>query len=127
MFNKIIESKEEYAKFYEAFLNNLKLAIHENSKNRAKVVDLLRYHLTKSSDELTSLKDYVTQMKEGQKDVYYITGEGKKVVENSSFLERLKRNGYEVLFIVDAIDEHAIEKLKEYNRKTSWSTWRSGS
>merc|ERR1712017_53435 len=126
MFNEIAEKKDDYKKFYEQFSKNLKLGIHEDSTNRAKLADLLRFQTSKSGDEMISLKEYCDRMKEGQNDIYYITGESIQGVSSSPFIETLRKKGIEVIYMVDPIDEYCVQQLKEYDGKKLKSVTKEG-
>merc|ERR1712159_834114 len=126
MFTEIGEKKDDYKKFYEQFSKNLKLGIHEDSTNRAKIADLMRFNTSKSGDEQISLKEYVDRMKEGQNDIYYITGESIAAVSSSPFLEGLRKKGLEVLYMVDPVDEYCVQQLMEFDGKKLKSTTKEG-
>merc|ERR1712063_189936 len=112
--------------FYEQFSKNLKLGIHEDSTNRKKLAGYLRYYTSASGDDLCSLGDYVSRMKESQKDIYYITGESKEVVAASAFVERLKKRGFEVVYMTEPIDEYVVQQLKEFDGKNLVSVTKEG-
>merc|ERR1712159_330528 len=112
------EKKDPYIEFWEAFGKNIKLGLIEDSSNRTKLSKLLRFKSSHDGGEKwTSLEDYVSRMKDWQKSIYYISGKSLEEVKESAFLERLKAKGLEVLFLVDPIDEYAIQNLTEFDGK----------
>lgn len=117
LFDELAEDKEQYKKFYSQFSKNLKLGVHEDSSNSGKLAELLRYRTSASGDEFCSLAEYVGRMKENQKDIYFITGESNEQVSNSAFVERVKRRGFEVIYMTEPIDEYVVQQLKEYQGK----------
>jgi len=126
LLEEISEDAENYKKFYDAFSKNLKLGIHEDSNNRKKLSDLLRFATSSSGEDRCSLKEYVSRMPEKQKHIYYITGESKENVASSPFVERVKKSGLEVIYMVDPIDEYCVQQLKEYDGKTLVSVTKEG-
>jgi len=126
LFDELAEDKDSYKKFYEQFAKNVKLGIHEDSTNRKKLAGMLRYYTSASGDENCSFGDYVSRMKENQKDIYYITGESREVVGASAFVERLKKRGFEVIYMTEPIDEYVVQQLKEYDGKNLVSVTKEG-
>uniref|UniRef100_G3PHH2 Heat shock protein 90, alpha (cytosolic), class A member 1, tandem duplicate 1 n=1 Tax=Gasterosteus aculeatus aculeatus TaxID=481459 RepID=G3PHH2_GASAC len=126
LFTELAEDKDNYKKYYEQFSKNIKLGIHEDSQNRKKLSELLRYYTSNSGDETVSLKDYVSRMKDNQKHIYYITGETKDQVANSAFVERLRKAGLEVIYMIEPIDEYCVQQLKEYDGKNLVSVTKEG-
>merc|ERR1719411_631335 len=126
LMEELVEDKDSWKKFYEQFGKNIKLGIHEDSTNRKKLGGFLRYHTSASGDEMCGLGDYVSRMKENQKDIYYITGENKEVVAQSAFVERLKKRGLEVVYMTEPIDEYVVQQMKEYDGKNLVSVTKEG-
>lgn len=126
LFEELADDKDNYKKFYEQFSKNIKLGIHEDTTNRKKLSDLLRFQTSASGDEMSSLKDYVSRMKENQTHIYYITGESKEQVANSSFVERVKKRGFEVIYMTEPIDEYVVQQMKDYDGKTLVSVTKEG-
>jgi len=126
LMEELVEDKDSWKKFYEQFGKNIKLGIHEDSTNRKKLAGFLRYHTSASGDEMCGFGDYVSRMKENQKDIYYITGENKEIVTQSAFVERLKKRGLEVVYMTEPIDEYVVQQMKEYDGKNLVSVTKEG-
>jgi len=111
------EKKGQYVKFWNEFGKSIKLGIIEDAHNRNKLAKLLRIETSKSDGKLIGLDEYISRMKSGQKEIFYITGSTKEQLEKSPFLERLTKKNYEVIFLTDPVDEYLMQYLMDYEDK----------
>jgi len=111
------KKKQQFNDFYNKYHTNIKLGIIEDTSNRIRLSKLLRYYSSKSPEEMSTLEDYVSRMKEGQKDIYYLAGHSRDIVEKSPLLENLVNKGYEVIYCTDPIDEYALTHMDKFDGK----------
>ncbi|XP_026448044.1 heat shock protein 90-6, mitochondrial-like isoform X2 [Papaver somniferum] len=111
------ENPEDYEKFWDNFGKNIKLGCIEDRENQKRLAPLLRFFSSQADEVMISLDEYVENMMPEQKDIYYIASDSLTSAQNAPFLEKLKEKEYEVLFLVDPIDEVAIQNLKSYKEK----------
>jgi heat shock protein beta len=114
MLKKVPE--EDYEKFWKEYSTNIKLGTIEDPANRTRLAKLLQFY-SSHDDKMTSLSDYVKRMKPKQERIFYMAGSSKEEVQKSPFVERLLRKGYEVLYLVEAVDEYAISAIPEFEGK----------
>eukprot|EP00741_Cyanophora_paradoxa_P019120 tig00021126_g18461.t1 len=108
------DPQEQYKKLYEAFGKNLKLGVVEDQANRNRLAKMLRFYSSKSNGTMISFNEYIGRMKPKQDVIYYIAGESLDAVKHAPFLERLVKKDLEVLYLVDPIDEYAVQHMPEY-------------
>jgi len=113
--NDTSDEETKYDKFWKSFGKAIKLGIIEDASNRMRLAKLLRFYTSKSPDKLVSLEQYVENMKEGQKTIYYLAGESQEQLQKSPFLERLLAKDYEVIYFTDPIDEYTMQNLTEFD------------
>jgi molecular chaperone HtpG len=117
MFSSVSDDSEKFRIFYEQYSKHIKLGVHEDTTNRNKLASLLRYETSRSDGDLISLDEYIENMKEGQTNIYYMTSDSVKSIQNSPFLDYFKSKEYEVLYLVDPLDEYITQQLKDYKEK----------
>jgi len=115
MFTDLAKNPAVYAEFYESFAQCLKLGVYEDHTNRSAILPLLRYYSTKSGDQIVSFEEYIARMKPGQNHILYINGRTKRDASKSPYIEGLKKDGYEVLYMIDPVDEYALQFIKDYD------------
>ena len=110
------ESQNEYVSFYKEFGKHIKLGIIEDTANKAKLCKLVRFYSTHEINTLISLDEYISRMKDGQDDIYFIAGDDRAKLDQSPLIKKLKSQGYEVLLLDDPIDEYTVNTINEYER-----------
>uniref|UniRef100_A0A1I8IB98 HATPase_c domain-containing protein n=1 Tax=Macrostomum lignano TaxID=282301 RepID=A0A1I8IB98_9PLAT len=108
---------EQYKQFWKEYSTNIKVGIIDDAANRTRLSKLLLFWSSHDSKEQVSLADYVSRMKEKQDNIYFMSGQSRKEVENSPFVEKLLKRGYEVLYLLEPIDQYAIQSLPEFEGK----------
>jgi heat shock protein beta len=108
---------EDYKKFWKEFGTSIKLGVIEDYSNRTRLSKLLRFTSSNSNDELTSLEDYVSRMKEKQESIYFAAGSSREEIEKSPFVERALKKGFEIIYLVEPVDEYTIQNLPEFDGK----------
>jgi molecular chaperone HtpG len=121
----LVKERSSYENFWTEFGATLKEGIPSDHNNKEKLQELCLFH-SSHSDKMTTLEEYVLRMKETQKDIFYVTGDSLNQVSNSPYLEKLKEKGYEVLLLVDPVDEWVVDSIKEYKEKKVISIMREG-
>uniref|UniRef100_A0A915Q275 Histidine kinase/HSP90-like ATPase domain-containing protein n=1 Tax=Setaria digitata TaxID=48799 RepID=A0A915Q275_9BILA len=115
MFKKM--EPADFEGFWKEYSTNIKLGIMEDPTNRTRLAKLLRFYSSNSKEKMTSLAEYVSRMKDKQEMIFYVAGNSREEVESSPFVERLLKKGYEVLYLVEAVDEYAIQSMPEFDGK----------
>ncbi|RKN40057.1 molecular chaperone HtpG [Streptomyces hoynatensis] len=108
---------EDYATFWREFGRVLKEGLLSDPDNRDAILDVATFASTHDAEQPTTLAQYVERMKEGQRDIYYLTGESRASVENSPHLEAFRDKGFEVLILTDPVDELWVEAVPDYQGK----------
>lgn len=109
--------KDDMEKFWKEYSTNVKLGVIEDPANRTRLAKLLHFQTSYKSGTTTTLADYVSRMKPKQNQIFYIAGASRKEVESSPFVERLLKKGYEVLYLVEPVDEYCLSSLPEFEGK----------
>ena len=125
LFQELLEDEDKYKIFYNQFSKNIKLGVHEDSVNRNKLSKLLRYNAS-NNDDMISLDTYVSNMSDGQEEIYYIAGESLDSIKESSFVKGISNKGYDVFLMHEPIDEYVLQQLTEYDGKKLVSITKEG-